>query len=224
MSENQIYQKSSQNSKGGGEYLSLLLAVAFLLFITKTAFPLLLTMASGIGGWILWKYTSHQSRHRQECLDRAFYSFIREHGGLITPLDLALVTQLPGSQVQAYLDSKAVEFGADFEITEDGRIFYTFSTVATLTKTNEPKSPVSGQVVELPPVSMNQTELAKRFDVHPNTLRRWKYEPQFQRWSSQKDPDAIPWEYSEETRQFHPREKFPNITELMERNRLGDGR
>lgn len=223
MSENQISPKSSPPSPGGGEYLSLLLAVAFLLFLMRAAFPWLLAIASGVGGWMLWRYYCYQSRHLQQRLDRAFYALIREHQGRITPLDLALATQLPGPQVQAYLDQKALEFGAEFEITDDGRIFYAFSTVTSATVAN-PEPAIDTQVVkvprptvELPPVSVAQTPLTQGFDV-PNIIRPRKPEP------VRPYPEAIACEYSQENQEFPQPPELPRseITELMERNRLGD--
>lgn len=226
MSDRQISAKGSENSGRGGEYLSLLGGVTILLLLTRTAFPLILAIASGTGIWLLWQSV----RRRRERLDGVFYRLIRERGGRITPLDLALETQLPGSEVQSYLDRKAVEFSARFEVTEDGGIVYTFSTAGTQTADPETRETAENVVpfpnsprrrLELPPVPLNQTELAKRFEVHPNTVSRRKRQPEFRYWSSQKDPDAIAWKYSEETRQFYPEPK-QTIAELMERNRLGN--
>lgn len=224
MSENQISPKSSPNSPGGGEYLSLLLAVAFLLFLMRTAFPWLLAIASFVGVWMLWRYYSYQSRRLQQSLDQAFYALIREHEGRITPLDLALATQLTGPQVQAYLDQKALEFAAEFEVTDDGRIFYTFSTVASVTVA-DPEPAIDTQVVnlprqtvELPPVSVNQGPLVTGFDVHPHNIRPRKPKP------VELYPAPHACEYSQESQEFQSRPELPKseITELMERNRLGD--
>ncbi|MGC9526932.1 MAG: hypothetical protein ACP5D7_15470 [Limnospira sp.] len=226
MSDRQIPAKGDENQNRGGEYLSLLGGVAILLVLTRTAFPLILAIASGTGIWLLWQSV----RRRQEYLDRVFYRQIRERGGRITPLDLALETGLPASQVQSYLDRQAVEFSARFEVTEDGGIVYTFSTAETQAAVPEPGDTAETVVpfsnsprrrLELPTVPLNQTELAKRFEIHPNTVSRWKRQPEFRHWSAQKDPDAIAWKYSEETRQFYPEPK-QTIAELMERNRLGN--
>jgi hypothetical protein len=233
MSDRQIPAGGDENQNRGGEYLSLLGGVAILLVLTRTAFLPILAIASGAGILLLWRSGRRRHRLRSGRLDAVFYRLIRERGGRIAPLDLALETQLSGSEVQSYLDRKAVEFSAGFEVTEAGGIFYTFSTAGSPTADPEPgdragmpenvvpfpKSP--RRRVDLPPVPLNQTELAKRFEVHPDTVRRRKRQPEFRRWSSQKDPDAIAWKYSEETRQFYPEPK-PTIAELMERNRLGN--
>jgi len=226
MSDRRIPAENNDNSSRGGEYLSLVGGVAILLLLTRTAFPLILAIASGTGIWLWWRSV----RRRRERLDGVFYRLIRERRGRITPLDLALETQLSGSEVQSYLDRKAVEFSARFEVTEDGGIVYTFSTGGTQTADPEPRETPENVVpfpnsprrrLELPPVPLNQTELAKRFEVHPNTVSRRKRQPEFRHWSSQKDPDAIAWNYSEETRQFYPEPK-QTIAELMERNRLNN--
>lgn len=51
---------------------------------------------------------------------------------------------------------------------------------------------------------MIQAELAKRFDVHPSTVRKRRREPDFTEWSQTKDPDGIAWQYDANTRQFFP--------------------
>lgn len=57
-----------------------------------------------------------------------------------------------------------------------------------------------------PPAPMIQTELAKRFSVHPSTLRKRRGRDNFAEWSQAKDPDNIPWRYDPNTRQFSPQQ------------------
>lgn len=54
------------------------------------------------------------------------------------------------------------------------------------------------------PVVLNQTELAKRLDLHPTTISKHKLEPDFDVWSQSKDPEGIAWKYNEETKEFMP--------------------
>lgn len=60
-----------------------------------------------------------------------------------------------------------------------------------------------GERVDL---SLNQTELGKRLNVHPTTVSKWKLKPEFGDWSREQDPDAIAWVYSPESKRFYPLE------------------
>lgn len=53
-------------------------------------------------------------------------------------------------------------------------------------------------------LSLTQTELATRLNVHASTISKRKTKPDFAEWSSQKDPESIRWEYSKEQARFSP--------------------
>lgn len=53
-------------------------------------------------------------------------------------------------------------------------------------------------------LSLTQTELANRLNVHPSTISKRKTKSDFAQWSSQKDPESIAWEYSKELAKFSP--------------------
>lgn len=57
----------------------------------------------------------------------------------------------------------------------------------------------------LVPKLLNQVELASRLKVHPSTISKRKTKADFIQWSREKDPEAIAWEYSRETKRFAPR-------------------
>ena len=77
-------------------------------------------------------------------------------------------------------------------------------TVETPTPAESPPQPVSESEtsVESPILSLNQSELAKRLEVHSSTVGKRKHDPDFSLWSQSKDPDGIPWQYIEETKAF----------------------
>ncbi|MGL5082132.1 MAG: hypothetical protein ACRC8A_11660 [Microcoleaceae cyanobacterium] len=215
-------------------YLTLGIPAVVLVLLFKTTLPWLLVLAGGVGGWRFWRAQQQREQDKQTYLDRVFYQLLLEHQGRITPLDLAMKTRLPSSDIQPYLDQKAVEFSAQFEVTDQGGVLYYFQTVQALTpemKTvgfeGQPVEELSlqlpkeialfplpagfeGEKDKFPPPYLNQSELAKRFQVHPNTLSRWKTRPQFQQWSALKDPAAIAWSYSSETKYFSPVVKQEN--------------
>jgi hypothetical protein len=58
-------------------------------------------------------------------------------------------------------------------------------------------------------LNLNQSELAKRLEVHSSTIGKRKSDPDFAIWSQTKDPDGIPWQYVEETKLFIPIELNP---------------
>jgi uncharacterized protein YjcR len=71
--------------------------------------------------------------------------------------------------------------------------------------------------------TLNQSELAQRLGVHPNTISKWKTKPEFSDWSYQRDPEAIAWNYSTETKRFSPQNtkgKIGKISELMKKNKV----
>lgn len=61
-----------------------------------------------------------------EQLQSTFYRMILENEGRITVLKFAMHSQLPPATAKEYLDQKAKEFNADFNVNEDGGISYYF--------------------------------------------------------------------------------------------------
>ncbi len=55
---------------------------------------------------------------------------------------------------------------------------------------------------EIPSLTLNQSELAKRLEVHSSTIGKRKHDSDFSLWSQSKDPEGIPWQYIEETKAF----------------------
>ena len=51
---------------------------------------------------------------------------------------------------------------------------------------------------------LTQKELATRLNVHASTISKRKTKPDFSQWSSQKDPESIPWKYLKEQGRFLP--------------------
>ncbi len=211
------------------------IAIALGLLVMKDTIPLLCLLAGGVGAWRLWKRYVRKRQDKFTHLDQVFYRLIRENDGWITPLDLAMNAQVPSEDVREFLDQKASEFSAQFEVTEQGGILYYFSTAQSLISSLEEEkidglpnikaetvtavdlnSEKPGEVSLFPvplsptpasldiPENLNQLELAKRFNVHPSTLSKWKTKPQFKDWCYQRDPDHIIWQYSEEKKRFYP--------------------
>ncbi|MGD1807419.1 hypothetical protein ACP6PL_18545 [Dapis sp. BLCC M126] len=54
-------------------------------------------------------------------------------------------------------------------------------------------------------IFLTQKELASRLNVHASTISKRKTKPDFSQWSSQKDPESIPWKYLKEQGRFLPK-------------------
>jgi hypothetical protein len=223
--------KNSNNLHKGSiwGYLTLLLPIsltAVASFESGRMFWAIVT-AAGLG----WAYKLYQQQQKNQLahLDSVFYRLIKENKGRVTALDLAMNAKLPGAKVQEYLDKRASEFAADFEVTEQGGILYYFQVAPTVNQSEKPadkiavkepeitrgktpdKSPelfpiAKNKVTENPKISFTQTELSRRFKVHASTIGKWKVKPEFTEWSREKDPEAIAWEYSTENKRFYPKD------------------
>ncbi|MDF0554549.1 hypothetical protein [Kamptonema sp. UHCC 0994] len=131
--------KSSNNIENSRilAYLTVLLPISFGVVATLESWRFLLAIAvMGGFGWA-WKRYQRQQQHKLAHLDAVFYQLIQENKGRVTVLDLAMNAKFSGTQVQQYLDERAKEFAAEFEITEQGGIIYYFQTAQSLNKSEE---------------------------------------------------------------------------------------
>jgi len=197
---------------------------------------LAITLTSTVG-WAVTRFQQEQ-KQQQELLNSLFYQLIEENQGHITTLDLAMKAKLPANAVQEFLDRQATDFGAHYEITDQGGVIYYFPTALSLLSTEvdglnlDSRSNSSGKEVysdevsndrksqklpkeklnnkklgfsSLVPELLTQVELANRLKVHPSTISKRKTKSDFLQWSREKDPEAIAWEYSRETKRFSPK-------------------
>jgi hypothetical protein len=68
-------------------------------------------------------------------------------------------------------------------------------TVASI----EPAPPVADR----PVVTILQSELAKRLDVHSSTVYKRRSEPNFTDWTRNRDPDGLAWGYTDTTKEYY---------------------
>lgn len=74
----------------------------------------------------------------------------------------------------------------------------------TATHTEVPTTSHQPETEETDAVSLIQAELARRLMVHSSTVGKRKLDPDFSEWSRQRDPEKIPWQYSDDTKLFYP--------------------
>ena len=90
-----------------------------------------------LGGWLaLGAYRQGQQEKAiaQQAGDRlhsAFFELLQAGNGYITILQFALKAQLTATAARQYLDEKAKEFDATFDVSNEGAIFYYFPGLNT---------------------------------------------------------------------------------------------
>ncbi|WP_066378382.1 hypothetical protein [Anabaena sp. CA = ATCC 33047] len=81
-------------------------------------------------GWALYLQSKNEKKALQQQLsDRlqsTFYQMITENQGRVTVLGFAMQSQLPATVARQYLDEKAKEFNANFQVNEQGSVSYHF--------------------------------------------------------------------------------------------------
>lgn len=85
--------------------------------------------AIAAGTWLVWKEKKKQDdllEVRQRQLEFNFLTTLQANDGSITPISFAIANQLSLEESKQYLDKKATELNADFEVTEDGGVSYKF--------------------------------------------------------------------------------------------------
>ncbi|MBD2073730.1 hypothetical protein H6F86_07470 [Phormidium sp. FACHB-592] len=171
--------------------------------------PVLRVLVPGLVGWWLWQRHCKVERRRQKHLHTTFYQLLREHHGQITLLDFAMTAEITAIAARHYLDSRAKEFAARFEVTEHSDVVYVFSSLQ-LSRSPSASIPVVDTVagdhtgVAALPNSLTQTELAKRLGVAAKTISRKKHLPLLSDWTQTRDPDGVGWSYAAQTQRFLP--------------------
>ena len=218
-------QKNSTNqtnSKGDPSSDLLLLfpiALGMALIVYAWRWLIVLGVLSAMGG--LWKYYQHKQQERQAWLNFIFYQILQENQGQIATLDLAIAANIPGAEAQEFLQKKAKEFGAEFEVTDAGGILFIFSSLSmpntqsdrsnSNSHNKEPWRSLPEPPKQLPEATdesrlstLKQSELAERFGVHSSTISKNKIKSDFISWSRKKDPAGVAWTYSPESKEFFP--------------------
>lgn len=83
------------------------------------------------GAWLAWGLYRQREQEQRDRLQAIFYRLVQQGNGSITILELAMEAKLSGDAAKQYLDAKAREFGATFDVTDRGSITYEFDLKAT---------------------------------------------------------------------------------------------
>jgi hypothetical protein len=79
-----------------------------------------------LGSWLLVDGKRRQQRFQSGHLDDLFYLLLRQNGGTITTLGWAMQSGLNGAAAKAFLDDRAREFNANYQVTAQGDVVYVF--------------------------------------------------------------------------------------------------
>jgi hypothetical protein len=86
-----------------------------------------------LGSWLalgLYKQSQQEKKalkqENSEQLQAQFYQMLLQNQGRVTLLNFAMQSQLPAAEAKQYLDKKAKEFNANFQVTEEGAVSYHF--------------------------------------------------------------------------------------------------
>lgn len=79
-----------------------------------------------LGGFMLWWSRQRSQRLEHERLRSTFFRLLKENEGSVTALRFSMETGLEGRAAKAYLDERAKEFNALYNVTQEGTVSYQF--------------------------------------------------------------------------------------------------
>jgi hypothetical protein len=135
----------------GKAFLVLLLPISFLIIFLVTTWRILLALIVLVIGFRLWQ--EYQWQQWTLRVNPIFHQLVRENQGRLTPMDLAIKGNFPGTTAKRYLDGKASEFGASIVNSEDAGQSYYFITASILGNILDSSEPVK----ELPAQPVTKT-------------------------------------------------------------------
>ncbi|MDZ8238415.1 MAG: hypothetical protein RMZ69_14750 [Nostoc sp. ChiQUE01a] len=98
------------------------------------ALAILTVPSTMIGGWLSWSLVQQNKKEKallleseQKRLQLVFLELVESNSGTITVLQMAKNSEISTEKAKEYLDEKAKELNASFEVSENGNILYRFS-------------------------------------------------------------------------------------------------
>jgi hypothetical protein len=148
-----------------------------------------LAMKANISGSEAQKYLEKQATEFAANFD------VTDQGGIIYYFDTAFCKPAQSVDFLEQSSASMVEMTADSSIIQP--------TLSPESMVENGTHPVFWQnaIFDGP---ITQTEIAKRLNVHPTTVSKWKTKSEFSQWSRSKDPSDIAWRYDSESKRFFP--------------------
>lgn len=216
---------TTESSSGQLVYgISLVVVGIAVIGLVRAVIPLVPIALPLLGGWCLWNGYCKAQKQRQEWLDTTFYRLLQAYSGRVTVLDFAMTAGLPAPQARQYLDSRAKEFAAHFEVTEQGNVIYCFHTLGgAIVEAPSPPDP-SPSEEKISQNSLSQADLARRLNVSASAISRKKLASDFPTWSQSRDPEGTTWSYEAETQRFLRQPSLPLLPQQDLQDDLQDDR
>jgi len=85
---------------------------------------------TAFGSWLLFSNVLRSKQEERDRLRAAFFRLLQENSGHLTVLRFSMETGLEGEAAKMYLDSRAKEFNAAYNVTEEGSFSYYFNLEA----------------------------------------------------------------------------------------------
>ncbi|PSB22185.1 hypothetical protein C7B65_01915 [Phormidesmis priestleyi ULC007] len=79
-----------------------------------------------IGSWLTLNNHRQSQKLERDRLQRVFFNLLRQGDGNINILRFSMEANISGAEAKIYLDERAREFNAAFNVSEAGRVFYYF--------------------------------------------------------------------------------------------------
>jgi ribosomal protein L7/L12 len=76
--------------------------------------------------WLMFNNTRQSQKSERDRLQRVFFNLLRQGDGNINVLRFSMEANISGAEAKVYLDERAKEFNAAFNVSEEGRVFYYF--------------------------------------------------------------------------------------------------
>ena len=143
--------------------LILILPIALLIMFLFATWPVWLAGIVLNIGFNFWK--RYQWQKLCQKVNPVFHQLIKENRGSITALDLAMKTNFSAAIAKRYLETKAAEFGAQYQDYDDRDRVYYFMTASTLGKILDDSEPASVQ----PHVLSDENQSLQREESHQPT-------------------------------------------------------
>jgi len=98
------------------------------------ALTILTVPSTIVGGWLSWSLVQQNKKEKtllleseQKRLQFVFLELVESNSGTITVLQMVKNADISTQNAKEYLDDKAKELNASFEVNENGNILYRFS-------------------------------------------------------------------------------------------------
>ena len=79
-----------------------------------------------LAAWLMQTGRQQVQQQQHDLLQDSFFKVLKDNRGYISVMQFAMASGLDGGLATAYLDERALEFNADYDVSETGRITYYF--------------------------------------------------------------------------------------------------